>query len=109
MPSSRVSVRAGQLRDRVQFQSATKTRNAAGEAVLTWTTYWTCWAYVQPTSGIDDLVDGNKVVQRMYRVFIRHTDSDITPQHRIVIVKDDRVLNITAVVNVHERDRMIRL
>ena len=44
-------MRAGQLRQRVQIQSASDVRDAHGSITRTWSTIDTVWASVEPLSG----------------------------------------------------------
>ena len=58
-------MRAGRLRHRLNLQESTETRNAHGEAIITWATSYTVWGAVEPLSGseavagLTGLLEGN--------------------------------------------------
>ena len=68
-------MRAGRLRHRLNLQESTETRNAHGEAIITWATSYTVWGAVEPLSGSEATKAGQVKIQTQYRVIIRYDSS----------------------------------
>ena len=62
----------GKLRERVEVQTATESRNALGEPVRTWATAATVWASVEGVSAREALGFGQLDVTVTHRVRMRH-------------------------------------
>jgi len=99
-------MKAGQLRHRIVIEKQTQTKNAIDEIILTWSTFCTVWAAIEPATGqtyyaanqLEAKVDG--------RVRIRYRD-DIEPTMRIKY--GDRILNIGSIVHPQENRRELHL
>ncbi len=99
-------MKAGQLRHRIVIEQPTQTKNAIDEVVLTWSTFCTVWAAIEPAIGqsyyaanqLESKVDG--------RVRIRYRD-DLEPTMRIKF--GDRILNIVSIVHPQENRRELHL
>ncbi len=99
-------MRAGQLRHLVAIEQPTRSENAIGESITTWSTLCTVWAAVEPATGqsyyaasqLESKVDG--------RVRIRYLEG-IEPTMRIKY--GDRTLNIVAVLHPQENKRELHL
>ncbi len=99
-------MKAGQLRHRIVIEKQTQTKNAIDEIILTWSTFCTVWAAIEPATGqtyyaanqLEAKVDG--------RVRIRYRD-DIEPTMRIKY--GDRILNIVSIVHPQENRRELHL
>jgi len=99
-------MKAGQLRHRIVIDKQTQTKNAIDEIILTWSTFCTVWAAIEPATGqtyyaanqLEAKVDG--------RVRIRYRD-DIEPTMRIKY--GDRILNIVSIVHPQENRRELHL
>lgn len=74
---------AGELRERVTIQTKTRTRDAMGGYVESWTDTATLWALVRPMSGGERAQAGQQQSAADYKVVIRYR-SGITPQQRLV-------------------------
>ena len=94
----------GALRHRVVLESQTRTPDGGGGAVLAWQPVAELWAAVRPLAG-REIVTGEAISSRVtHAVTIRHRDS-IGPTMRFRL--DDRILAITAVLDVDERRRFL--
>lgn len=100
--------RAGQFRHLITIESLTTSQSAYGGINESWATHCTCWARVSPQAGTER--DGSDSVrgETSYEVEARHDSSvsRITPDMRIVW--DGRDLDIDAVLNIDERNRVVR-
>lgn len=99
-------MRAGKMRELVEIQSKSVTRAADGGEVVSWSTYASVYAQVQPIGG------------REYAA-IRMAQSDITHRFRIRylsgvattmrVVWDGRPYDIAEAINVDARDAQLEL
>ena len=104
-----MSEHIGSLRERVTIQSETRTADAAGGAVVTWSALPHApmvWARVEPLLGREALQAMQLKAPVSYRVTMRWRD-DITAAMRLVW--GARVLNIRSIINPDERRRYIEL
>lgn len=72
----------GELDQRIALQRRTRTRDDAGGATTTWTTYATVWALVRPLSGRERERLMREEATANYLVVIRERD-DVLPSDRI--------------------------
>ena len=99
-------MKAGQLKHRIVIEQQTQTKNAIDEIILTWSTFCTVWAAIEPATGqtyyaanqLESKVDG--------RVRIRYRD-DLDPTMRIKF--GDRILNIVSIIKPQENKRELHL
>ena len=99
-------MKAGQLKHRIVIEQQAQTKNAIDEIILTWSTFCTVWAAIEPATGqtyyaanqLESKVDG--------RVRIRYRD-DIEPTMRIKF--GDRILNIVSIIHPQENRRELHL
>ena len=99
-------MKAGQLKHRIVIEQQAQTKNAIDEIILTWSTFCTVWAAIEPATGqtyyaanqLESKVDG--------RVRIRYRD-DIEPTMRIKF--GDRILNIISIVHPQQNRRELHL
>lgn len=73
----------GLLRERVQLQAATTSKNAAGGTVKTWATVATVWAHVVMASGTETVESGKLSAVEAYVVTVRHR-TDMTTANRVI-------------------------
>jgi SPP1 family predicted phage head-tail adaptor len=66
-----VSVKAGELRERIEIQTATITRNAFNEEEPTWATVATVWAKVVERGGREPVLADRPVMMISYEITIR--------------------------------------
>lgn len=97
---------AGKLRHRIALQSQSLTQDSYGQAVVSWGTYATVWASVQPLTGreyfsADSLQSEVKTV-----IKIRYQDGIDTSMR---VLWGTRVYNIVSLADVFERNREIHL
>lgn len=95
---------AGRLRHRVTVQTPTRSANATGERTLTWSTVATVWAGVEPRRSVERDEASQQIAPTTYDIEMRYR-SDITPACRLQW--GGKVLNITSVINVGNRNREI--
>lgn len=86
----------GQLRQRIELQSAVDTVDDYGQSSRTWTTYATVWAQVQTLNGSEPKYAGALNPIAGYLVSIRYR-SDILPTHKIIY--GSKTLNITSCID----------
>lgn len=99
----------GAMRERITLQSATRTLDAGGGAVVSWTPLAFAahvWARIEPLSGGEALQAMRLQARVTHRVRLRWRD-DVTAAMRLVW--GTRVLNIRAVINPDERRRYLEL
>lgn len=65
-------IKAGELRERVTIQTATKATNALGETTLTWADSQTVWASVAGVTARETLAFGQAEVSITHRVRMRY-------------------------------------
>lgn len=103
-------MQSGLLRDRIDIESNADTQSAYGGIQNTWSTYAANQpATITPIRGVESGVEA----QATYKVTIRYSSdvSAISAKNRIKVLNDSPVwhLDIQAVINVRNRDRMIEL
>jgi SPP1 family predicted phage head-tail adaptor len=89
---------AGQLRHRVQLQSATVVTDSQGGRSQTWATYATVWGAVDPVPVV--VSEEQSVV--LFIVSIRYR-SDVVKQQRVIA--EGMTLKILELVNPEQRNR----
>lgn len=99
-------MRAGQLRHLITIEEAAETQDAYGEPDLTWSTYTTAWAKVEPLSSRETVEARSVNQERTHRITMRHQDG-ITPDMRVNW--DGRTFDIEGTRNIEERGRMLEL
>lgn len=99
---------AGQLRERIEIQVKSVSRNAYGEEVISWSTTATLWAQVKPESGREYLQAGQMHAERRVLFKLRYQPGlTITPDMRVYY--RSRAFNIAQVVDVYERRRVLHI
>lgn len=95
---------AGELRHRVEIQSATVTQDSVGQPVYSWATVATVWAAIRPMSG-QELINAQAVhAQSTHRVVVR-SYTGLDESYRFLF--GTRVLNIVAVLNILEKGKLM--
>lgn len=75
---------AGKLRNRVDLQRVTVTRDSHGDQVKTWATLATVWASIEPLSGREFLQASQVMSDVTVRIKIRgNPDLALTPKDRV--------------------------
>lgn len=101
-------MQAGKLRNRVTVQVATTTTNSYGQSVESWADVGTFWAYVRPLGGNEAVVAKQVQENATTAITLRWQGSTtLTILHRILF--NGRVLGITQVNDVDERNRQLEL
>jgi SPP1 family predicted phage head-tail adaptor len=90
---------SGDLWARVTIETPTSAQNEMGEATLTWATFATVWADVQPLSGREAERYGEVVGLSAYKITMRYLPGMST---KMRFVYDDRTLEIG---QLNERER----
>lgn len=91
----------GDLRERVELQSSTRTKDGGGGRTLSWATYDTVWARVRPVSSRERFVADQTGARTTHEVTLR-THATLDAKHRIVW--ETKVLRIVGdPVNADER------
>lgn len=97
---------AGDLRERVELQTATQTRDAIGGIVMTWATTATLWAKVEQMSAREQWHREQLRASAGWRVTIRHR-TGVTTKQRVVWA--GRTLEITGVTDIEQKRRFLAL
>lgn len=94
-----MAIRAGELRHRVEVQSATPTQGDMGAVSYTWATDATVWAGIKPISAAERLASGVVQADVTHRIVMRHRA--LTTENRLLF--GERVFNIVAPLDRDER------
>lgn len=85
----------GTLRERIELQQPSETRNTLGEVSQTWSTYASRWASVKTLRSGEVLSANQQGLTITHRVRLRHVDS-IKSTHRIKW--KNRIMHIISVL-----------
>lgn len=98
-------MKIGKLRTFVHFQRrSTAQDSSTGANTPNWTTYESVFADVRPIRGRESLEGTNKLNAMVtHRIYVR-AHMGFTPQPEDRILQDTKVIEITSVANVDERD-----
>ena len=99
-------MRAGELRHKIEIQTATESIDAYNAPTQTWATTYTVWAAIYPLRGQERLIAAQQEASVDFRIRIRYR-SDITPANRVKF--GDRFFDIDAVINADERNIFLDL
>jgi SPP1 family predicted phage head-tail adaptor len=102
-------MQSGRLRHQITLQSPSRTRNAVGEPVTTWTDVATVWASVGPLSARDLFAAQQWQAEVTHRVRIRYAPDVADVQDSWRVLFGSRVLVIRTVRNIDERNVEIEL
>jgi len=94
-------LKAGVLRHRLAFASATESRDAAGGVTKSWSTYATLWGSITVKSGREKMEAPGPISNHEVEVKIRY-NSSVGLEHRIT--HDSRVYEINSIDNWEERN-----
>ncbi len=99
-------MRIGPLRHRIALQAGTGTQGEYGNIPLTFSTYATVWASVQPLSGRERLNAQQIHAETTHRIRLRYL-STVTTKDRISF--DSRTFEIVSLINWDELNWMLEL
>ena len=97
---------AGRLRHRVTIQSKTVVQDAYGEETITWGTFATVWANVEPLRGREFLEARQVMAEVSTRITMRYY-AGVKPEMRAVF--GSITYDILAVIHVESREREMQL
>lgn len=103
---------AGQLRRRVAIQSRATTVDAVGQISQTWSTVLSgVPAHIEPLSGRELIAAAAVQSSITHRVTVRYHRDLAAPvaANARRVVYGDRVFNVSAVLNIDERNRVIEM
>lgn len=106
MPRDALCFPAGKARHVVHLQQQERTTDAGGGFAEAWVTYAKVRAVITPASAYEAMVAMQRGENVTHDVLIRYRDG-VRARHRILW--GARVLDITGVINVDERNVMLRL
>lgn len=96
-------MKIGTLRHKITIQEPTESEDpVTGEIVTTWEDFAEVWAEVLPLVGREYWAAKTVNAETTGKIRIRYL-ADITPKMRIML--EDRIFNITGIVNVEEKNR----
>lgn len=100
---------AGRLNKRVKLQQPVKNQDDYGEMEVSYSTYATVWASIEPLQG-RELEHAHQIsAETNHRVTIRYGiyPADVASEHRVIY--GERTFEITSVINPGERNEKLIL
>ncbi|MEQ1672838.1 MAG: phage head closure protein [Hyphomicrobium sp.] len=98
-------VTIGDLRHRVQIETAARTSDGGGGAVITWTQIAEVWAAIWPRSNDEQFESDRMAGKATHDIWIRFR-SDVKPEMRIRF--GARVFDVRGVIDVEDRSRWLK-
>jgi len=98
---------SGPMRHRVTLQVNTPVASTTNQQIASWAEVNTYWAEVKVINGVEAVNADRLRASTTYEVTFRYVGVISPVTHRLVY--DSRILNITAVENVDERNRMLKI
>jgi SPP1 family predicted phage head-tail adaptor len=99
-------IRAGTLKHLLTIETPSTTTNEYREEIQTWTTLLSTRASIKPLRGKETYINQTKDATATHLVTFRY-QIDITPIMRVRF--NDRLFNITSVINVEESNKVTQL
>ena len=99
-------MRGGALRHQVTVQQVSEAQSTSGAVTRTWSTFATVRAEIRPIRGSEREVGNQLLADATHTVRMRYL-SGLTPKMRIL--HDSRILEITSIANLFERNREYEL
>ena len=99
-------MRAGNLRQRVTIKSKSATQDAYGDEVITWVSWATVWAAVEPLQGREFMAAKQITAEVTTRIRIRYRRG-ILPEWRVTFGSIN--YDILSIIHIEEREREIHL
>ena len=99
-------MRPGLLQYRMEIQTPTSTRDAMGQAVMSWTTSQTRWAGIIPLTSREGFFAKSVRPELSHRITLRWF-AGLEHGHRIKM--DARIFNIASIINVDEGDHTLQV
>ena len=102
------------MRQRVQLQSKVTSADGGGSQAITWSTFATVYASIEPQSGQERLFGDQLQEPITHKITVRYR-RDLTFKNRLVYsftnqgVSNTRYFNIRRVINVRNRDKYLEL
>ena len=99
-----MSIRAGQLRHRLEVQEATEVQDAHGQATKTWVKVKSRKVEIKPLAGAE-LFNAQQVQARVSHEITLRYYADLTPEHRFRLatrLRGERIFNILSVRHTDE-------
>lgn len=96
-------VDVGEMRTLIAYEEYVETRDKARAPIKSWVALWTGRAAVRPLSAKEQFFAGGQQSQVTHRVAIRYRPG-VKQKARFRVVGTGRVLNITGVLNVEDRN-----
>ena len=99
-------MRIGKLRHRVELQRQAENRDGYGQPIRSWATFATVWGSVEPLQGRELEHAKQITAETSHKITIRYQDS-LNVENRVVY--GDRIFDIEAILNPHERNEYLLL
>lgn len=96
----------GTLRHRIHFQGTAEVSDGAGGFEETWATEVSAWASIEPMNGYEKFTAGKTEAFATHKITMRYQNG-ISADQRILF--GDRSFNIEEIINVDERNAVLRL
>lgn len=103
-----LSVRAGDMRDRIAIQSASTQRDATGGAIDSWSDVVTIWASIEPLAGKELEEAQKRWAEVTYQIDIRYY-AGLDSTMRVFDTQNGVYYDIRGVINMNNRRRKIQL
>lgn len=99
-------MRAGRLRRQITIEVGTATQDATGQEILSWATFATVRASVEPLNGKESFTAEQEQAKATTRFRVRYIEG-VTPKMRVNY--DGRLFNIVSVLDPHDRRRELHI
>ena len=101
-----VPVKIGDLRHRVQIESASRVGDGGGGAVVTWTNIAEVWAAIWTRTSDETFEHDRAAGRATHDIWIRHR-AGVKPEMRIR--SGSRAFDILGVIDIEDRGRWLKL
>lgn len=104
----RPAVRSGEFRKRIDIQQSTAVSDTEGNPGVTWATFASSWAAIEPLVGTESMTAGQMQYQVSHLVRMRY-QAGITTDMRVHETAKNLYLDIQAVIDIDDVGRQLHL
>lgn len=101
-------MKIGNLRHRITIQKKSATRDSYGAETISWTTYLTVWAAIEPLRG-REYMEARQVQADVDTRIRMRAQSVYTIKPGMQVLFGARIFDIISVIEVEERNREVQL
>jgi len=106
--SVRPTVKAGDLRRRIVIQTSTPVSDGEGNAGVTWATFASAWAAIEPLTGVEFMSAAMMTDTLSHMVRMRYQPG-VTTDMRVYEAATSLYLDIQAVIDIRDIHRQLHL